>query len=113
MQYIHRGQIYYADLYPVVGSEQSGTRPVLILQNDKGNRYSPTTIIAPLTGKRQKKPIPTHILVSANGLKVKSTVLLEQIMTLDKTRLTQYVGELGEETMSRIDKAMKVSLGIQ
>lgn len=112
MKEFKRGEIYYANLCPVVGSEQGGIRPVLILQNDKGNKYSPTTIVAAITG-RQKGNIPTHISIEADGLDKKSTVLLEQIRTIDKSRLTKYIGMADKETMHAVDRAIVISFGIE
>ena len=92
MKKVKRGEVYYADLRPIVGSEQGGVRPVLIIQNDVGNRYSPTTIVAAITSVPKKKHLPTHIKLGAKGLKENSTVLLEQLRTVDKSRLQEYVG---------------------
>ena len=98
---IKRGEIYYADLSPVIGSEQGGVRPVLIVQNDVGNRYSPTVIAAAITSQKEKNNLPTHIRVDANGcgLAKDSIVLLEQVRTIDKQRLKERMGSLGLETM--------------
>ena len=105
--------MYFADLSPVVGSEQDGFRPVLILQNDTGNRHSPTVVVAPITGKPKKITLPTHYLIPAkNGLKTPSIALLEQIRTIDKRRLFQYIGRLDETTMMGIGHALAVSLGL-
>ena len=111
---IHRGDIYYADLSPVVGSEQGGIRPVLIVQNDVGNRFSPTVIAAAITSQRSKANLPTHILLSAEntGLSRDSIVLLEQVRTLDKHRLKEKMWRLGPEAMSQVDKALSVSFGL-
>ena len=111
---IRRGDIYYADLSPVVGSEQGGVRPVLIVQNDVGNKYSPTVIAAAITSQKFKTNLPTHISVNANdcGLSKDSIVLLEQIRTLDKQRLKERMGNLPENDMDRIDKALSVSFGL-
>ena len=111
---VKRGEIYYADLSPVVGSEQGGVRPVLIVQNDVGNRYSPTVIAAAITSQRDKAKLPTHIEVSAGscGLQKDSTVLLEQVRTLDKRRLRERMGELPQETMESIDTALSISFGL-
>lgn len=108
---IKRGDIYYADLYPVVGSEQGGIRPVLIIQNDTGNHYSPTVIAAAITG-RKKKPMPTHVQVITKGLSGESIVLLEQIRTIDRQRLLHYVNHLDGDAMRPVDKAISVSLGL-
>ena len=111
---IRRGEIYYADLSPVVGSEQGGIRPVLIVQNDVGNRYSPTVIAAAITSQREKTKLPTHIEVSAEhcGLQKNSIVLLEQIRTIDKQRLKEKMGMLDPVSMHRIDTALSVSFGL-
>lgn len=110
---IKRGELYYADLSPVVGSEQGGIRPVLVVQNDIGNKYSPTVIAAAVTSKINKAKLPTHIeLPSADyGLARDSVILLEQIRTLDKRRLKERIGELNDITMSKVDKAILISLG--
>jgi mRNA interferase MazF len=112
---IRRGDIYYADLSPVVGSEQGGLRPVLIVQNDVGNRYSPTVIAAAITSQQFKTKMPTHICVNASvcGLSKDSVVLLEQIRTLDKKRLREKMGNLPETDMDRIDDALSVSIGLK
>ena len=111
---IKRGDIFYADLSPVVGSEQGGVRPVLIVQNDVGNRYSPTVIAAAITSQRFKTKLPTHISVNADscGLSKDSVVLLEQIRTLDKQRLRERMGNLQDSDMNRIDNALSVSMGL-
>ena len=111
---VKRGDIYYADLSPVVGSEQGGMRPVLIIQNDVGNRYSPTVIAAAITSRLGKTKLPTHIDVHAQraGLSRDSVVLLEQLRTLDKRRLKERMGRLDEEMMREIDTAIAVSLGL-
>jgi len=111
---VKRGDIYYADLSPVVGSEQGGIRPVLIIQNDVGNKYSPTVIAAAITSRMGKTKLPTHIDVYAEraGLARDSVVLLEQVRTLDKRRLREKMGRLDEEIMSEIDNAIAVSLGL-
>lgn len=109
---IRRGEIYYADLSPVVGSEQGGVRPVLIIQNDVGNKYSPTVIAAAITSQMNKARLPTHVELSeATGLQKHSVLLLEQLRTIDKKRLGTRVGEVNRETMSKIDSALMVSLG--
>ncbi|MBO5064761.1 MAG: type II toxin-antitoxin system PemK/MazF family toxin [Clostridia bacterium] len=112
---IKRGDIFYADLSPVVGSEQGGVRPVLIVQNDVGNKYSPTVIAAAITSQQFKTRMPTHICVNASvcGLSKDSVVLLEQIRTLDKKRLREKMGNLPETDMSRIDDALSVSIGLK
>ncbi len=111
---IKRGDIYYADLSPVVGSEQGGVRPVLIVQNDVGNKYSPTVIAAAITSQQFKTKLPTHISVDAAvcGLSKDSVVLLEQIRTLDKQRLREKMGNLPENDMSRINNALSLSVGL-
>ena len=111
---IKRGDIYYADLSPVVGSEQGGLRPVLIVQNDVGNKYSPTVIAAAITSKMSKAKLPTHIDVSASqvGLLKDSVILLEQIRTIDKVRLKEKMGHLDEVTMSGVNYALFVSFGL-
>ena len=111
---VKRGDIYYADLSPVVGSEQGGVRTVLIIQNDTGNRYSPTVIAAAITSQTGKARLPTHIELSAHrhGLTKDSVVLLEQIRTLDKRRLREKMGRVDPELMGRIDAAIAVSFGL-
>jgi len=111
---IKRGDIYYADLSPVVGSEQGGLRPVLIVQNDIGNRYSPTVIAAAITSRLGKNKLPTHIDIYASevGLAKDSIVLLEQIRTLDKRRLREKMGHLNESVMARVNDAIQVSFGL-
>ena len=111
---VKRGDIYYADLSPVVGSEQGGLRPVLIIQNDVGNRYSPTVIAAAITSRTGKTKLPTHIDVYAEraGLARDSIVLLEQVRTLDKRRLREKMGCLDERAMQRVDNAIAISLGL-
>lgn len=110
---IKRGELYYADLSPVVGSEQGGVRPVLVVQNDVGNKYSPTVIAAAVTSKINKAKLPTHIElpVGEYGLVKDSVILLEQIRTLDKRRLKERIGALPQGTMSKVDKAILISLG--
>lgn len=111
---IHRGDIYYADLRPVVGSEQGGIRPVLILQNNTGNRHSPTVIAAPITSRVDKAKLPTHVSLreTTAGLHGKSLVLLEQIRTLDRSRLRECVGTLKQADMKQIDHALGISIGL-
>lgn len=111
---IRRGDIYYADLSPVVGSEQGGTRPVLIIQNDIGNQYSPTTIVAAITAQIDKPRLPTHVAlhVISGGLEKNSVILLEQIRTIDKSRLLEKVYTLDNDTMSKVNKAIEISLGL-
>ena len=111
---VRRGDIYYADLSPVVGSEQGGMRPVLIVQNDVGNKYSPTVIAAAITSKTSKSKLPTHIEVFADryGLAKDSVILLEQIRTIDKTRLKEKMGHLDDAVMGRVNDAITVSFGL-
>lgn len=111
---IKRGDIFYADLSPVVGSEQGGIRPVLIIQNDVGNRHSPTVIAAAITSQINKARLPTHIELGARsyGLSKDSVILLEQIRTIDKTRLKEKMGRLDESLMQRVDNAIAVSFGL-
>lgn len=110
---IKRGEIYFANLSPVQGSEQDGIRPVLIIQNDKGNQYSPTTIIAPITSIQKKTYLPTHIFVKADALPKDSCVLLEHIRAIDKTRLREHIGLLEGQVMKQVDNAICVSLDIK
>ena len=114
MHPVRRGDIYYADLSPVVGSEQGGMRPVLIIQNDTGNRHSPTVIAAAITSQTNKAKLPTHIALSAPdyGLPRDSVVLLEQVRTLDKSRLRERMGRLDEPAMHQVDNAIAVSFGL-
>ena len=111
---IRRGDLYYADLSPVVGSEQGGVRPVLIIQNNIGNKYSPTIIIAAITSQINKAKLPTHIEISANeyGLNKDSVILLEQIRTIDKKRLREKIGCLDKNMMLKIDNSLQISLGL-
>lgn len=111
---VRRGDIYYADLSPVVGSEQGGVRPVLIVQNDTGNRHSPTVIAAAITSQLGKARLPTHISIPApgSGLSRDSVILLEQIRTLDKSRLRERMGKVDNATMTRVDDAIAVSFGL-
>jgi mRNA interferase MazF len=111
MKEIKRGEIYYADLDPIRGSEQGGTRPVLCIQNDIGNTYNPTIIIAPITGQI-KKQMPTHVPLQLAELPQDSIILLEQIRTIDKCRVTDYVGKISEEHMVKVEQAIDVSLGM-
>ena len=112
---IKRGELYYADLSPVVGSEQGGVRPVLVVQNDVGNKHSPTVIAAAVTSKLDKARLPTHIELSKEsfGLTHDSVVLLEQIRTLDKRRLKERIGSLPPNLMKRVDLALMISLGFE
>lgn len=111
---VKRGELYYADLSPVVGSEQGGIRPVLVVQNDIGNKYSPTVIAAAITSKLNKAKLPTHIELSSKeyGLEKDSVVLLEQIRTIDKSRLKEKIGELSPYKMNQVNRAMMISLGV-
>ena len=111
---IKRGYLYYADLSPVVGSEQGGVRPVLIIQNDIGNKYSPTVIVAAITSQINKAKLPTHIEISAHeyGLKKDSVILLEQIRTIDKKRLREKIGCLDKNMMLKVDNSLQISLGL-
>ncbi|MBR2404821.1 MAG: type II toxin-antitoxin system PemK/MazF family toxin [Clostridia bacterium] len=111
---VKRGDIYYADLSPVIGSEQGGVRPVIIIQNDVGNKYSPTVIIAAITSQINKAKLPTHIEISGEkyGLSKDSVILLEQIRTIDKRRLKEKTGHAGDELCTRVSEALKISLGL-
>lgn len=110
---MNRGEIYYADLSPVVGSEQGGYRPVVILQNNKGNKYSTTVIVAPISSKLTKNDLPTHVIIETNFLEKKSVILLEQIRTIDKKRIDERLGCLSYMIMERVDEAIKTSLDIK
>ncbi len=109
-----RGDVYFADLSPVVGSEQGGVRPVLVIQNDIGNRFSPTVIVAAITAQIQKAKLPTHVEIDAKryGFERDSVILLEQIRTIDKQRLTDKITHLDDEMMDKVDDALQVSLGL-
>jgi len=111
---VKRGDIFYADLSPVVGSEQGGIRPVLIVQNDIGNKYSPTVIAAAITSQINKAKLPTHIEISAQeyGLQKDSVILLEQIRTIDKRRLREKAGHLDDELMEKVNEALSISFGL-
>lgn len=110
---VKRGDIYFADLSPVVGSEQGGIRPVVVVQNDVGNRYSPTVIVAAITSQTNKSRLPTHVRVSTHtDLPKNSVVLMEQIRTIDKRRLRERVGHFDSDVMARIDQALRISLGL-
>lgn len=113
-QTILRGDIFYANLNPVIGSEQGGVRPVLVLQNDIGNKYSPTTIIAAITSKIKKAKLPTHVELSASSynLEKDSVILLEQVRTIDKRRLKEKIAHLDPKIMHKIDKAVLISMGL-
>ena len=112
---VKRGDIFYADLSPVVGSEQGGIRPVIIIQNDIGNKYSPTVIVAAITSQINKAKLPTHVEISSEeyGLNKDSVVLLEQIRTLDKRRLKEKIGHMTDNDMGKVDNALKVSIGLE
>lgn len=114
MHPIQRGDIFYADLAPVIGSEQGGIRPVLIIQNNIGNQHSPTIIAAIITGQRKSLYLPTHVLLDRllSGLPKKSMVMLEQIRTLDRNRLYEYIGHLGTAKMQEVNTALKISVGL-
>lgn len=111
---VKRGDIYYADLSPVIGSEQGGIRPVLVVQNDVGNKYSPTVIAAAITSQINKAKLPTHIEVNAQmyGLSKDSVILLEQVRTIDKKRLKEKIGRLDDELMSKVNEAISISFGL-
>lgn len=111
---VKRGDIYYADLSPVVGSEQGGVRPVLIVQNDIGNKYSPTVIAAAITSQINKAKLPTHIEITSQeyGLAKDSVILLEQIRTIDKKRLKEKIGHLDDELMEKVNEALSISFGL-
>lgn len=111
---IKRGQIYYADLSPVVGSEQGGYRPVLIIQNDVGNKYAPTVIVAIITTRKTKANLPTHIWLNSEcGLPKESMVECEQVRTLDKKRLKDFMGQVSQEVMKEIDLGLKISFALR
>jgi mRNA interferase MazF len=112
---VKRGDIYYASLSPVVGSEQGGIRPVIIIQNDVGNRYSPTVIVAAITSQINKAKLPTHVEISSEeyGLNKDSVVLLEQIRTLDKRRLKEKIGRMTNGDMRKVDEALLISIGLK
>jgi mRNA interferase MazF len=111
---VKRGDVFYADLSPVVGSEQGGVRPVLVIQNDIGNRFSPTVIIAAITAQIQKAKLPTHVEIDAksHGMEKDSVILLEQIRTIDKQRLTDKITHLEEDAMRKVDEALQISVGL-
>ncbi|WEK55007.1 MAG: type II toxin-antitoxin system PemK/MazF family toxin [Candidatus Cohnella colombiensis] len=111
---VKRGDVYYAELSPVVGSEQGGVRPVLIIQNDIGNRFSPTVIVAAITAQIQKAKLPTHVEIEAktHGMERDSVILMEQIRTIDKQRLTDKITHLDEETMRKVDEALQISVAL-
>ena len=111
---VKRGDVYFADLSPVVGSEQGGIRPVLIIQNDIGNRFSPTVIVAAITAQIQKAKLPTHVEINAKryGFDRDSVILLEQVRTIDKQRLTDKITHLDDDMMARVNDALMISLGL-
>lgn len=111
---VKRGDVYFADLSPVVGSEQGGVRPVLVIQNDIGNRFSPTVIIAAITAQIQKAKLPTHVEIDAKryGFERDSVILLEQVRTIDKQRLTDKITQLDNEMMQKVDSALQISIGL-
>jgi mRNA interferase MazF len=111
---VKRGDVFYADLSPVVGSEQGGVRPVLVIQNDIGNRFSPTVIVAAITAQIQKAKLPTHVEIEAktHGMERDSVILMEQIRTIDKQRLTDKITHLDDETMRKVDEALQISVGL-
>jgi mRNA interferase MazF len=111
---VKRGDVFFADLSPVVGSEQGGVRPVLVIQNDIGNRFSPTVIVAAITAQIQKAKLPTHVEINAKKYKFErdSVILLEQIRTIDKQRLTDKITHLDEDMMNLVDEALQISLGL-
>lgn len=111
---IRRGDIFYADLSPVIGSEQGGVRPVLVIQNDVGNKYSPTTIVSAITSQINKAKLPTHIEINATeyGLNKDSVVLLEQVRTIDKRRLREKIGHFDDDMMDKVNEALKISFGL-
>ena len=111
---IMRGEIYIADLDPVVGSEQGGERPVLVIQNNQGNKHSPTVIVLAITSRfHKKRHLPTHVPIESGDLSKDSIALAEQVRTIDKSRLIHYVGRASKETMDFVDNALKVSMGVQ
>ena len=112
---VRRGELYYADLSPVVGSEQGGVRPVIVVQNDIGNKYSPTIIVAPVTSQMNKAKLPTHVKLKGNkyGLPKNSVALMEQLRTIDKTRLREKIGTFSADIMNKIDEAIGISLAIE
>ena len=115
MAKVKRGDVFYAELDPVIGSEQGGVRPVLIIQNDVGNQHSPTTIVAAITGQLTKAKLPTHVDLAGreNGLAKNSVVLVEQVRTIDKTRLKEYICTLDKQIMEQVDQALLISMGLR
>ncbi|ANU08868.1 transcriptional modulator of MazE/toxin, MazF [Planococcus antarcticus DSM 14505] len=111
---VKRGDVFFAELSPVVGSEQGGTRPVLVIQNDIGNRFSPTVIIAAITAQIQKAKLPTHVEINAKryGFERDSVILLEQLRTIDKSRLTDKITQLDDTLMEKVDEALEISVGL-
>ena len=111
---IKKGDLYFADLSPVTGSEQGGVRPVLVVQNDVGNKYSPTIIVAAITSKKNKADLPTHVAIDAdgNGLSKNSIILMEQLRTIDKKRLKERIGTIDKTRLPEVNEALSVSLGI-
>ncbi|SHF77713.1 mRNA interferase MazF [Caldanaerobius fijiensis DSM 17918] len=111
---IRRGDVFYADLSPVIGSEQGGVRPVLIIQNDIGNKYSPTVIVAAITSQINKAKLPTHVEISGTdiGLSKDSVILLEQVRTIDKKRLREKIGHLENDIMEKVNEAIQISMGL-
>jgi len=110
---IKRGDMYYADLNPVVGSEQGDNRPVLVVQNDLGNKHSPTIVVVPITCNLSKKPLPTHVIIPRiYGLDADSLALAEQIRTIDRSRIREHIGRISDKTQSKIDSAIAISVGI-
>jgi mRNA interferase MazF len=111
---VKRGDVFFAELSPVVGSEQGGTRPVLVIQNDIGNRFSPTVIIAAITAQIQKAKLPTHVEINAKkyGFERDSVILLEQLRTIDKSRLTDKITQLDDALMEKVDEALEISVGL-
>lgn len=111
---VKRGDIYYADLSPVIGSEQGGVRPILVIQNNVGNKYSPTIIVAAITSQINKAKLPTHVEITGNdfGLPKDSVLLMEQIRTIDKKRLREKIGKFDEDMMKKVDLALKTSVGL-
>lgn len=111
---VKRGDVFYADLSPVVGSEQGGVRPVLVIQNDIGNKYSPTIIVGAITSQINKAKLPTHVEINAPeyGLPKDSVVLMEQVRTIDKKRLREKIGRFNDDMMAKVDECLKISLGL-
>lgn len=113
-KFIKRGEIYFAKLNPVIGSEQGDTRPVIVLQNNIGNKYSPTIVVAPITRSKKKNLLPTHVvLTKSSGLNADSLILVEQIRTIDRSRIGEYIGRVGDVVQEEIDNALLVCVGIE